>query len=166
MDVVVGQRVIPFLAGAPVDRVAAHVADDILGIVEPAFLHVALGQPGARPAVDGRLRLIETAHISEGGGSGVEVALIELRATHEHPGLPQEGVILLTAQPFNVALRLAPLLVPHRPSLDTVQSDGFLCFLYGPVEVAFAELAALLVAHGVERYHLGEVILVAILLFE
>ena len=43
-----------------------------------------------------------------------------------------------------------------------MQLDGLLAFLYGLLEVAFAYLAALLVADGVERQHLREVVLVAV----
>ena len=47
-----------------------------------------------------------------------------------------------------------------------MQLDGLLTFLYGLLEVAFTYLAALLVADGVERQHLREVVLVAVLFLE
>lgn len=49
MDIVVGQRIVPFLAGNTGYRVAAGIADDLLGIVEPSTLYVGLGhKPWAR----------------------------------------------------------------------------------------------------------------------
>ena len=78
MDVIVGIGEVPFLACAPVDAVALHVAHHILGIVKPALLNIAFGQPSPRTAINGGLRLIEAAHIREGGGGLIEVALVEL----------------------------------------------------------------------------------------
>ena len=88
VDVVVGVGVVPLLHGAPVERVAAHVAYDILRVVEPVLLDVAFCEPGACLPVDGRLRLVEAAHVVEGGGRLVESSLVKLRAAHEHPRLP------------------------------------------------------------------------------
>ena len=78
VDVVVGQRVVPFLLGTPMDGVALHVADDVFGIVEPLLLHIAFSQPGTGTAVDGWLSLVETSHVGKGGGSLVEGTLVEL----------------------------------------------------------------------------------------
>ena len=138
VDVVVGERVVPFLLGAPVDGVA----------------------------VDGGLRGVEAAHVVEGGGGFVEGTLVELRAAHEHPCLPEERVILLSRQPLQVALRLAALLVPFWLMLDAMQLDGLLTFLDGLLVVSLADLLRLLVANGVEGNDLGEVILVAVFLFQ
>ena len=44
--------------------------------------------------------------------------------------------------------------------------DGFLGLLDGTVEVALAQVAALLVAYGVQRNQLGVVVLVALLLLQ
>ena len=75
--------------------VAAHVADHVLGIVEPAQFRVALRQPGAGDGVLHGLRLIELAHVAERGGGLVEFAFLELGLTHQQPCLPQKRVILL-----------------------------------------------------------------------
>ena len=166
VDVVVGERVVPFLLGAPVNGVAAHVADDVLGIVDPVLLNIALGKPGACPTVDGGLRGVEATHVVEGGGGFVEGTLVELRAAHEHPCLPEERVVFLSRQPLQVALRLAALLVPFRLMLDAMQLNGLLTFLDGFLVVSLANLLRLLVANGVEGNDFGEVILVAVFLFQ
>ena len=165
MDIIVGKGIVPLLAGPPVDAVAAHLADDILGIVNPVLLDIALGQPSSRLAVDGRLCGIEAAHIGEGRGSLVERTLMKLRASHQHPCFPEEGVVFLPVEPFDVFLR-SFVLLEFRTALDAVQLDGFLALLDGSLVVAFAQLASLFVAHGIERNHLCEVVLDAILLFD
>ena len=47
-----------------------------------------------------------------------------------------------------------------------MQLDGLLAFLDGPVEVRLSQTAAFAIANGVQRYHLGEVVLVTVLLFK
>ena len=164
MDVIVGIGIVPFFLCAPVNGVAFHVANHVFGIVEEPVLDVSLGQPSPCPAINGGLRLVESAHVAESGGGAVEVALEKLRAAHEHPGLPKKGIVLLATEPFQVALGLAALLVPLRPTLDGVQLDGFLGLLDGLVKATLTQFAALLVGHGVERDELGVVILVAVFL--
>ena len=61
--VVAGVGVVPLLAGLPVYGVALHVAYDVLGIVYPSLFEITFGQPRPCFAVDGRLCLIQTAHI-------------------------------------------------------------------------------------------------------
>ena len=160
--IVVGEGEVPLFLGLPSDGVAAHVADDILGIVEPALFHIALGQPRTRLGIDGGLRTVEAAHVREGGSGIVECALMKLRAPHEHPRFPQEGIVLAAREPLDVLLGLATLLRPLRPALDTVQFDGFLTLLDGPVEIGLAQFAAALVAYGVEGNEFGEVVLIAV----
>ena len=58
VDVVVGIGVVPVLDGTPVHGVAALLGDDVLGIVDPPQLRVALGQPGTGTPQDGGLRLV------------------------------------------------------------------------------------------------------------
>ena len=77
-QVVVGVGVVPVLGSAVVDGVAAHVADDVLSIVQPVELRVALGKPGTGYAVLHGLRLVELAHIGKGGGGLVEGTFLEL----------------------------------------------------------------------------------------
>ncbi len=138
VDIVVGVGVVPLLAGTPVDAVALHVAYHVLGIVEPAFLHVALGQPGPCAPIDGGLGLIEPAHVGKRRGGLVELALIELRTSHEQPCFPEKRIILSAVEPFQVAGRLLAALRPLWATLDTVLLNGLLAFLNGPVEVALA----------------------------
>ena len=88
VDIVIGEGIIPFLLGTPVDGIALDVADYIFSIVDPALLDVAFGKPGARLAVDGRLGGVKAAHIGEGGSSPLEIPFLELRAAHQHPGFP------------------------------------------------------------------------------
>ena len=131
--------------------VALHVADDVFGIISPVELGIALGQPGAGNAVDGWLRLIEARHIVEGGSSLVEGAFLELRLSEHEPCFPDEGVILAAREPLAVFVGLAPAFVPLGLGLDAVLLDGLLHLLDGAVVVASAQLAALLVADGIER---------------
>ena len=164
--VVVGIGVVPLLDGAPVHGVARHVAYHVFGVVEPALLHIALGKPGAGLAIDGGLGGVEAAHVGEGRGGFVKLAHVKLRAPHEHPGFPEEGVILATAEPLDVALGLAALLVPHGAPLDAVLVYGFLGLGHRTLKVALAQLLAVLVADGVEGYQFGIVVAVALFLFE
>ena len=164
MDVVVSHGVVPLMLCRRVDGVAAHVADDVFGVVEPVEFYVALGQPGACTAVDGGLRMVDATHIGEGGCGLVETAFVELRLPHHEPCLPKERVVFLTVEPFQVAFGLPPFLGPFGLALDAVELDDFLALLDGLVEVAAAELPALLVADSVEGNDLGEVVLVAVLL--
>ena len=166
VDVVVGHGVIPLLLCAPVDAVAAHVANDVLGIVYPVLLDVALCQPSAGTAVDGGLRLVEAAHIIERRGGLVEGTLVELRASHEQPRFPKEGIILLPRQPLQVTLGLAALLVPFWFVLDAVQLNSLLTFLDSLLEVALAQLLRLLVADSIKGNQLRKVILVAVFLLQ
>ena len=76
--IIIRIRVVPFLLCAPIDRVAAHVADNVLGLVLPTRLDIALGQPCLRPMINGGLGSIEATHIRKGGDSLLEVALMEL----------------------------------------------------------------------------------------
>ena len=88
VDIVIGEGIIPFLLGTPVDGIALDVSDHIFCIVGPSQLDVAFGKPGARLAVDGRLGGVKAAHIGEGGSSPLEIPFLELRAAHQHPGFP------------------------------------------------------------------------------
>ena len=47
-----------------------------------------------------------------------------------------------------------------------MQFDGLLAFLYGSLIVALAKFTTCLVAHGIERQHLGVVVLVAVLFLQ
>ena len=164
--VVVGIGVVPVLHGSEVDGVAAHVSDHVLGIVQPVHLCVALGQPGPCQPVLQYLRLVQVAHVAEGGGGLVEGSLLELRLAQQHPCFPDERVVLLPAQPLAVLGCLAPAALPLGLGFDAVAPDGFLGLLDGAVVLALAQIAALLVAHGVEGYLLGVVVLVALLFFQ
>ena len=146
--------------------VTAHIADDVLGIVQPVQFRVALGQPGTGDGVLQRLGLVETAHVAEGGSGFVEGSLLKLCLTHQKPGLPDKGVVLLAAQPLTVFGCLAARFVPVGLGLDTMLLDGLLHFFDGTVELAFANLAALLIADRVEGQQFGVVVLVALFLFQ
>ena len=76
--IIIRIRVVPFLLCAPIDRVAAHIADNVLGLVLPTRLDIALDQPCLRPMINGGLGGIEATHIRKGGDSLLEVALMEL----------------------------------------------------------------------------------------
>ncbi len=164
--IVVGIRVVPFLACRPMDRVALHVAYHVLRVVEPALLNVAFGEPRPRLGVDGRLRLIESSHVGECGSSLVEGTLVKLRAPHQQPCLPEERVVFAAREPLDVLCRLLPRLRPLRTALNAVEFYGLLAFLYGAVEISLSDFAAILVADGVERNKFREVVLVAVLLLQ
>ena len=166
LDVIVGIGGIPVAHAVVVYGVAAHVANDVLGVVEPAQLRIALGQPGPGQRILHGLRLVEPGHVAEGGGGLVEIAFLELCLAHQQPRLPQEGVVLLAPEPFPVAGRLPSAFVPLGAALDGVQLDGLLHLFHGQAELSFAYVAALLVANGVEGNHLGVVVLVALLFLQ
>ena len=166
MNIIVGEGIVPLFPGLPGDGVALRIADNVLSVITVAILYIALCQPRLRAHADGGLGLIETAHIRESGGRTVEVALMELRAPHEHPYFPKEGVVFPAREPFAVAWRLRTVVVPFRLPLDAVKVDGFLGFGDGNVEVRLAQFSACLVANGIERDYFGEVILVAGLLLQ
>ena len=148
------------------DGVARHVANHVLGVVNPVLLNVAFGQPSTRAAVDGGLRLIETAHVGESGGGIIESALVELRTAHQHPRFPQKWVVFLAVEPFEVALGLAAFLCPFGSLLDAMQFDSLLTFLDGFVEVALSDFLALLVSNRIEGDDFGEVVPIAVLFFQ
>ena len=166
VDVIVGIGIIPFFLRTPVHRVAAHLGDDVFGIIHPVLLDVAFGQPRSCPAVDGRLCGIHAAHVGKGGGGLVECALHELRASHEHPCFPQERVVFLAVEPFHVTLSLLPVFRPFGSPLDAVQFDGLLAFFYCHIVFGLAQFLAGFVAHRIEGNHLGEIVLVARLFFQ
>ena len=164
--VIVGVGVVPLLHCPPVERVALHIAYHVLGIVHPALLDIRLGEPCACLAVDGRLCLVKAAHVGEGRCRVLERSLMELRASHEHPRLPQERVVLAAAEPLNVFRGLPPALGELGTFLDAVLFDCLLTLLDGAVEVALSYLPAVLVAHGVERNDFGEIVPVAFFLLQ
>ncbi len=166
MDVIVGQRIVPLFLRAPVDGIALHIPDNVLGFIELVVLHIALGQPCARPAVDGGLRGVEATHITECGDGRVEIGLMKLRPSHKHPRFPQDWSILAPGEPLQIALRLAARLVPLRAALDGVELDGLLRLENGLVEIGLAQLLAILVAHRIEGDNLGVVVLVACLFLQ
>ena len=166
VDVIIRIGVVPFFLGTPVDGVALHIADDVFGIVHPALFDIAFSQPCLCTAVDGRLGLEEPAHIGKGGSGILEVALIELRTAHQHPSLPDEGIVLSAVEPLDVLGCLSATLGPFGALLDAVALDGFLTFLDGTVVVALAQFAAVLVAYGIKGDDFGIVVLVALLFLE
>ena len=165
VDVEVGKGVVPLLAGAPVDAVAAHLRDDVFSVVEPFLFDIAFCQPSASLAVDGGLGGVESAHVGEGGGCFVERPLVELRPSHEHPRFPEERVVLFAVEPFDVFL-CAFLLLEFWSALDAVELDGLLALLDGALVVALAQFAGSFVAYGIEGNHLREVVLDAVFLFD
>ena len=166
VNIVVGIGIVPFLGRMPVDGVAAHLTYHILCVIEPFLLEVAFGEPCAGLGIDGRLCLVEPAHIRESGSGLVKSPFVELRPSHEHPCFPHHGVVFAAVEPFDVFCRLSPALGPLGPFVDAVQFDGFLAFLNGSVEVAAPEALAVFVAYGIEWYDFGVVVLVAVLLLE
>ena len=112
--------------------------DDVLGIVQPVHLHVAFGLPGTGYTANGRLCLVQSRHIGKGGSGLFELALLELRLTHQQPGVPQEGVILPAVQPLNVLGGFAAPFVPLRTAFDAFQLDDLLRLLDSTVIVGLS----------------------------
>ena len=77
-DVVVGIGVVPVLHSPEVHGVTTHVTDHVLCIVFPSQLGIAFGKPGPGKTIHQWLRLVESAHIREGGCCLVESSLLEL----------------------------------------------------------------------------------------
>ena len=77
-NVEIGIGVVPLINSTEVHRVTTLLDNEVLGIVEPVKLCIALGLPGTGTAIDSRLRLIETGNIGEGGGSFLELSLLKL----------------------------------------------------------------------------------------
>ena len=160
-DIVVGQGSVPVVLGSVVDGVAALVAYDVLGIVEPVQFYIAASQPGTGYGILQGLGLIEARHITEGGGGLLELAFLKLCLAHQQPCFPEERVVFATGQPFLVLDCLAAALPPFGLGLDAMHFDGLLHLLHRAVEVALAQRAALFVANGIEWQYLGVVVLVA-----
>ena len=165
-QVVVSHGLVPGRLGRIVDGVSILISDHVLGVIHPVQLTVTACQPGASHAVDGRLGLVQAAHVTKGGGSLVEGAFLKLRLPQHQPCLPKKGIILATRQPLNILLRLPAVFLPFWPGLDAMLLDGFLHLLHSAVEVAASQRAALLVGHGKQRQLAGIVVLVAPLLLQ
>ena len=166
VDIIIGKCIVPFLPRPPVDGIPLHVADNVLGIIQPVFLNIAFGEPRACLTIYGRLSLVQPAHVRKRSRSLVERTFVELRASHKHPCLPQERVVLTAVKPLDVTLGLLSVLRPLRTLLYAVAGNSFLSFLNGTVVVCLAEITACLVADSIQRNHLGEVVLVAFLLLQ
>ena len=80
-QIIVGIGVVPVLNRAEIHRVTVHVANHVLSIIEPVEFRIAFGEPGTGQSVLHGLRLVESAHIGEGGGSLVESTFLELGLT-------------------------------------------------------------------------------------
>ena len=166
VDIIVGIGVVPLLFGMVVDGVAAHVANHVLGIVEPVLFDVAFGEPGACLAVDGGLGLIETAHVGESGCCLIEGTFMELRASHQHPCFPQHGIVFSAVEPLDITGSLSAALCPFGTLVDAVELDGLLTLLNGSVEIAGTELLTLFVANRIEGDNLRVIVLVAVFLLQ
>ena len=166
VDIVVGECIVPCLHTLIVQRIPAHTTDHVFGIIEPAELRIALGEPGLRHTVDGGLCVIHTHHIVEGGGSLVELSLLELCLSHQQPGAPQEGVVLPASQPLTVLGCLPSVTLPLGSFLDTIALDTLLTLLDGSVVVRLSQVFIVFVRHRIEGQQLRIVIPVAALLLE
>ena len=165
-DIIVRIGVIPVLHRPEIHRVAAHVSDHVLSVVQPAQLRIALGEPCSGESVLQGLGVVESGHIGEGGSGLLEGTLLELRLTQQQPRSPEEGVILPAPQPLTILGGLSAVFVPLRLHLDAMLADGLLALLDGTVVEALADLATLPFAHRVEGQHLREVVLMAFLLLQ
>ncbi len=78
VDIVIGIGVVPVGYGTVVHCVTLLLRHQVFGFIQPVELRIALGLPCTGNAPDGRLPLIQTCHIREGGGSLFELALLKL----------------------------------------------------------------------------------------
>ncbi len=67
-------------------------------------------------------------YIIEGGSRAEEVTVEILAAPHHHPGVVEEGVILVAFEPFLVFRIIAAARFAARALLDAVELYGFLRF--------------------------------------
>ena len=165
-DVIVGKGVVPVFLGTIVNAVTTLLHYHVLSIIQPAQFHIAFGLPGTGQILDGRLRVIQSGDVREGGCGLLKLSLLELRLTQQHPGMPQEGVVLPAVQPFNVLGSLPAALVPLRTGLDAIELDDFLRLLDGSVVVSLAQFPAALVGNSIQGNQLRTVVLVAVLLLQ
>ena len=140
--------------------------NDVFGIVQPSQFHVALSLPGSRQGLDRGLCVVESRDIREGGCRLFKQSLLELRLTQQHPGVPQEGVVLPAVQPLDVLGGLAATLVPLRTRFDAIELDDLLRLLDSPLIVGLAQIATGLVAYGIQGNEFRAVVLVAVFLLQ
>ena len=104
--------------------------------------------------------IIERAYTLE------ELALVELGFAQQQPSLRHSGIELLLLEPLTVGGVSRSFGIGLGALLDAVALDGLLCLLHGLVEIPLSQFSRRLVADRVERNHLGEVVLVALLFLE
>ena len=81
------------------DGVALHLYQEVLSLVVPLQLSIALCHTHTGFGHYLGLFAIEACGVREGAGSLEELSLLELCLTHEHPCMVQEGVVLLLGIP-------------------------------------------------------------------
>ena len=94
----VGHRTVALGFQAFGESLSSQTLSDVLGVVEPAECHIAAHEPYARFCHDLGFGGVEASEVGESGGSGKEVALLELGFAHEQPGVFEEGVELLARE--------------------------------------------------------------------
>ena len=143
------------------DGVAPHLVERILRIIEPSQFGVGTCHPRACFLHHGRFGRIETGDVRKGGRCTQKIAFLKLRLPHQEPSIFQEGVKLLAAEVLFHLFAASLARVGLRFHLDAVELYGFFRFGDSAVELALADVACGLVAHGEDRQHLGVVVRVA-----
>ena len=126
----------------------------------PADRGVAAGHPLAGLGGHGGFGGVVAGDVGEGGGRLEKFAALELRLSHEEPGVLEEGVELA---PLAVELLLGRHLSRGaclRLALYGVEGYGLAALGDGRFEVGLARLPRLLAADEEDREEFGEVVLV------
>ena len=145
------------------DAVALGLGEEVLRLVVPVKLGVALCHTHTAFSHYARLVAEQTGDVGIGGGGLKELALLELCLGHQQPDVVHEGIVLLLGIPLFVFLGQCASL-PFGLGFDGVELRSFLGFLDGFVEVARAHLAGGGAADDIEWNDLHVVVLVSLLL--
>ena len=152
-----GSGGIQFALSLAGDAVAADLAEYIFGIVGPVEQHIASCQSCTCHAGHGRLTGIQLHDVVIAGSRLDEFALPELCIGEHHPCVAQIGVELAACEEgFLLVRHLAAGFL--RFILDGMPLDGFLAFLDGRLEVAFADVGCLLAGNDVHGKQFGIVV--------
>ena len=166
----------------------AVALDQKVGIDAVVILPIGSGESVLLEAFEGRLRLVEPAHLSVAasasdvccghhfrlggvvagdvgvGGCGLEeVAVVELPLGHEHPAMLQEGVVLLAVLHGHLAGVALPARFADGLSLDRMLFDGLVTLQDGAVEGPSGRLFLFRQrADGVHEDPLGVILVIAV----
>ena len=135
-----------------------------LRLVEPAHLGVAAGAADVRRGHYLRLGGVVAGDVGVGGCGLEEVAVVELPLGHQHPAMLQEGVVLLAVLHGHLAGVALPTRLADGLLLNRMLLDGLVTLQDGAVEGSAGRLFLFRQrADGVHKDALGVVLAVAVL---